>query len=92
MSFVSPALTLTDVALRIGGLDAKLDGIIAELDDQGRRLRNVEDASIADRAVASRVAQMRADGTITKRWVIQIAIAIVVAAATVGGLIVAFVR
>lgn len=74
------------LARTIGEIDGKLDTVIDAQREHGTRLRSLEDVSVADRAVASRVAQIRAEGTITKRWVVQTLIAFVVAMATIAGI------
>lgn len=83
------AAALASLSRVVGEIDGKLDMVLATQAEHGMRLRTVEDAANADRAVASRVAAMRAEGTITKRWVINTLIAFVVAIATVAGLAIA---
>ena len=78
-----------EVSRRVGSVEGKLDGLIETVEDLARRTRSIEDAATADHAVASRVAAMRAEETITKRWVINTLIAFVVAIATVAGLAIA---
>ena len=83
------AAALAALSRTVGEIDGKLDMVIATQAEHGQRLRTVEDAANADRVVAARVAQLRADGTITKRWVIQTLIAFVVALTAIAGVVLA---
>lgn len=89
MTVAEMIAAIGEVSRRVGSVEGKLDGLIETVEDLARRTRSIEDAATADRAVASRVAAMRAEGTITKRWVINTLIAFVVAIATVAGLAIA---
>lgn len=80
------------LARALGEIDGKLDLVIGTQKDHGDRLRKLELVAEADRAVASRVAQMRADGTITKRWVIQTLIAFLVGIAVIVGTAIAIAK
>lgn len=83
------AAAIGALARTVGEVDGKLDMVIASQADLSSRLRTVEDAVNADRAVASRVANIRAEGTITKRWVIQTLIAFLVGISVIAGTAVA---
>lgn len=86
------AAALAALSKVVGEIDGKLDLVLETQREQGGRLRALEDIAHADKAVASRVAQIRADGTITKRWVIQVLIAFVVALATIAGVVLAVLK
>lgn len=66
--------TLNRVWEKLGAIDSKVDAIGDTMQGIDTRVRTVEDAAIADKAVAHRLAQMTEKSTITKRWVVQVVV------------------
>ncbi len=80
--------TLDGLFQMMGATAAKVDMILLNVGGIDERLRKVEDAAVAGKAVAENTAEQAEQRTISKRWIVQVIVtAVGVTAGVVFGIV-----